>query len=290
MNWLIIADEEYQLILSRLITSYFYGSKIFLSDTKKQSIEKVIYSLDDITHFVYVGEKLFSVSQFLCGYFSGKGIPVYLCSASNLKFIQEFKNCKFYKNIESFEKFIKSDYETIIKEFDERLESFSKSRNVDAEDFYSFIKKGNYSSAKKYLSEGFDINSKDCRGTPILNLSVRDGKMEAVKFLIENGADLNCISSDRGYTPLMDAIFCGFDDLALYLCSKKNCDANVVSKEGQTAIILAVGSEKTKVCAELAKIGADVDFPDSMGMSAYGYATLFKKTEIASVLEKYHKE
>ena len=40
----------------------------------------------------------------------------------------------------------------------------------------------------------------------------------------------------------------------------------------------------------LVENGADPDVPDSMGMSAYGYAQLFKKDEIAAILEKYHKE
>ena len=39
----------------------------------------------------------------------------------------------------------------------------------------------------------------------------------------------------------------------------------------------------------LAKAGADPDIKDQMGMSAYGYASLFKKEEILSILEPYHK-
>ena len=54
--------------------------------------------------------------------------------------------------------------------------------------------------------------------------------------------------------------------------------------------VLAVGADRTKICEILAKNGADPDIKDQMGMSAYGYATLFKKTELVEILKPYHKE
>ena len=45
-----------------------------------------------------------------------------------------------------------------------------------------------------------------------------------------------------------------------------------------------------KSAPKIAKNGADPDIKDQMGMSAYGYATLFKKTEIVEILKPFHKE
>ena len=67
-------------------------------------------------------------------------------------------------------------------------------------------------------------------------------------------------------------------------------DLNTVSKDGQTMLVLAVGADKTEIVKMLAENGANPDIKDGMGMSAYDYAVLFKKTEILSILEKFHKE
>ena len=55
-------------------------------------------------------------------------------------------------------------------------------------------------------------------------------------------------------------------------------------------IVLEVGVEESELCRVVVVNGADVDIPDAMGMSAYAYASLFKKEAILALLEKYHKE
>ena len=87
----------------------------------------------------------------------------------------------------------------------------------------------------------------------------------------------------------MDAVWKGNKEITSLLV-KAGADVNVISKEGQTMIILAVGSENLEICKILCDAGADVDISDQMGMSAYGYASLFKKEKILEILEKSHKE
>ncbi|MBQ5473084.1 MAG: ankyrin repeat domain-containing protein, partial [Treponema sp.] len=70
----------------------------------------------------------------------------------------------------------------------------------------------------------------------------------------------------------------------------KGADVNIINKEGQTMIILSVGADNVEISRMLCEAGADVDIQDQMGMSAYGYASLFKKQALLEVLEKYHKE
>ena len=88
-----------------------------------------------------------------------------------------------------------------------------------------------------------------------LNRIAKEGSFKITKLLIERGAELNTIS-----------------------------------KEGQSNLVLAVGADRTKICEILAQNGADPDIKDQMGMSAYGYATLFKKTEIVEILKPFHKD
>ena len=67
-------------------------------------------------------------------------------------------------------------------------------------------------------------------------------------------------------------------------------DVNTINKDGQTNLILAVGENKPHICSLLVKKGANPDIKDSMGMSAYEYAVLFKNQEIIDILSPFHKE
>lgn len=123
----------------------------------------------------------------------------------------------------------------------------------------------------------------------MLNIACRSDNLDAVKWIVELGADINAVSEDRGYTALMDAVWRGNKEITEYLISQK-AELNTISKEGQTNLVLAVGADKTEIVQLLAENGADPDIADAMGMSAYGYAQLFKKDNILAILEKYHKE
>ena len=65
---------------------------------------------------------------------------------------------------------------------------------------------------------------------------------------------------------------------------------NTISKEGQSNLVLAVGAGRENIVKLLAENGSDCDVKDMMGMSAYNYAVLFKKTRIVDILKPFHKE
>ena len=154
--------------------------------------------------------------------------------------------------------------------------------------FGTYIAKDKTDICNLFISGGIDINSRDENGTPMINIAVRNDNEELVKKFIKLGADINAVSEDRGYTPVMDAVWRGNLELTK-LFIKEGAELNTINKEGQTNLVLAVGANKTKIIEALAKAGADPDIKDQMGMSAYGYASLFKKEEILSILEPYHK-
>ena len=62
------------------------------------------------------------------------------------------------------------------------------------------------------------------------------------------------------------------------------------NNSNQSILVLAVGIGKENICRILAEGGADPDIKDSMGMSAYEYAVLFKNEKIVKVLAPFHKE
>ena len=97
------------------------------------------------------------------------------------------------------------------------------------------------------------------------------------------------ISEDRGYTAVMDAVWRGNEKITRYLI-EKGAELNTINKEGQTNLVLAVGANRENIVKLLAENGADPDVKDMMGMSAYNYATLFKKQKLVDILKPYHKE
>ncbi len=123
----------------------------------------------------------------------------------------------------------------------------------------------------------------------MLNIAARADNLDAVKWLVSCGARLDSISKDRGYTAIMDSVWRGNAEMTRFFI-EQGAELDTISKDGQTMLVLAVGADKTEIVKMLAENGANPDIKDGMGMSAYDYAKLFKKTEILSILEKYHKE
>lgn len=155
--------------------------------------------------------------------------------------------------------------------------------------FATYIAKNKEEVFEQFIAAGIDVNSRDDSGTPMLNVAIRSDNFEFMEKLIQLGADINAVSTDRGYTPVMDAVWRGNEKITDYLI-KKGADLNTISKEGQSNLVLAVGADRINIVKLLAENGSDPDVKDMMGMSAYQYATLFKKEKIVEILKPFHKE
>lgn len=166
---------------------------------------------------------------------------------------------------------------------------FNKGIPFTPDCFAASIAKNKAEICKLFISAGIDINSRDDLGTPMLNVAVRNDNIELTKMLLEYGADINAVSNDRGYTAVMDAVWKGNKDITKLLI-EQGAELNTISKEGQSNLVLAVGANNIAICKILAENGADPDIKDQMGMSAYNYASLFKKVQIQEILKPYHKE
>ncbi|MGL9779745.1 MAG: ankyrin repeat domain-containing protein [Wolbachia sp.] len=68
---------------------------------------------------------------------------------------------------------------------------------------------------EKYLVDKKDVNVKNDKGNTPLHLAVEEGNLEAVKHLIEKGADINAIGQHRR-TPLCIAAKKGFVSNCIY--------------------------------------------------------------------------
>jgi hypothetical protein len=141
--------------------------------------------------------------------------------------------------------------------------------------------------AKQALDGGADINSKLLGRTYLLTM-VRRGKVEGVKFVLKNGADVNGRSS-FGRTPLHEAALYGFLDIAKVLLNA-GADVNATNPRGETPLFYATNglpfgpkhNKKHDQVVELLQAhGADVNFQDRAGDTALD---LTQNKEIAQLL------
>ena len=143
---------------------------------------------------------------------------------------------------------------------------------------------GDTKAVELFLKAGFHPDIRDKYGVPLLCLSARGKHLAVAQILLERGAQLNLQSEDRGYSPLMDAAQAGSADL-VRLFLEKGADPNLKSKDGQTALVVAVGRNDAEVARLLVEGGADADEADKLGLSARKYAALFKNPAILSLFD-----
>ena len=73
----------------------------------------------------------------------------------------------------------------------------------EVDTFCKLIQQGNFEAVKSMIEAGADVNKKSVGKTPLM-YAARHNKAKIAKLLISNGADLT-IKSDRGYTALQFA-------------------------------------------------------------------------------------
>jgi len=89
----------------------------------------------------------------------------------------------------------------------------------------------------------------------VAKASIND--LEAVKALVESGADIDAQGDSYGYTALISACEHNYIDMVGYLLSK-GADPNIRANDGSTAIIRAA-SKTPDVVELLLSAGADID-------------------------------
>lgn len=300
MTFLLISQNDiFSKVITSSITEIEKNAKIHISDFSLSKIRKTIKQFEKLSLILIfkednvniTSEELSTLSS-ITGFAVAKDILVLtnIKELYNLSFLQK-DSIVYLKTKNEFLNYIKQKYESISLNDTKRSSKkklLEKGIPFTPDCFGTYIAKDKTDICNLFISGGIDINSRDENGTPMINIAVRNDNEELVKKFIKLGADINAVSEDRGYTPVMDAVWRGNLELTK-LFIKEGAELNTINKEGQTNLVLAVGANKTKIIEALAKAGADPDIIDQMGMSAYGYASLFKKEEILSILEPYHK-
>ena len=131
--------------------------------------------------------------------------------------------------------------------------------------------------------KGVDAIVRD--GWTTLIYASRYGYTQVVKFLIDNGADLN-IKGKYGWTALMYAAREGHTEV-IKLLIDNGADLNHKNNGGVTALIYAAREGHTEVVKFLVDNGADMNIKTKYGDTALALATQYGNIEIVELLVKH---
>lgn len=307
MNWLVIAPDVKNENLKQV--------EEFLE--KKHGItpfEVFIYEgvpkdelYDDLTHILQTTHCVIVDSNqmkdypdyvYVLGALAGKSIKTFIYSGQQSVKRYETLNSpkpraltKCYSSMESMLRDIEKKFASIVKRDNQKqalLELFTSGIPYNADSFATYIAKEDEERCELFLKAGLMPNARNSDGVPMLCIAARNDSLDRVKWLIKQGADVNLIASDRGYSAVMDAVWRKNYDITKYLI-KKGADLNIISSDGQPLMVLAVGNGDVKIVKLLLENGGNPDVKDAMDMTARQYAKLFKNEEISLLIEEYDK-
>lgn len=305
MNWFIlthneVSKEETQIttFLEKHNTPYHRYENKKKSDelTKCEFDSKVVLELKrilpNITHciifdaFFYEGSPLF---LHILGYFEGKQIPLFVTNLSEKqKKSGLFNFARAFETTSQMLENMKENYGQFIEEEEKQLahkKLFDKGIPFNPDSFSFYIAKNDNEISQLFYQAGMDVNSRDSAGTPMLCIAARNARKEMIEWLLSLGADIDAVSKDRGYSPVMDAVWKSNLEITKLLIDK-GANLNFISRDGQPLLVLATGTGNEKICTLLARNGADATIKDHMGMSALDYAKLFKKENLISLYQE----
>ena len=299
MNWIIIAadnfEDEAKELEAFFLEKNYKPSTFFVTDYTVTSIDSFYVELHKTTHCIFVSDGTIPMNPHLfyaTGFLNGSVIPVFVTGLERTDSEKDMvPNFFFFDNL----KYLISNIEkNLLKYIEEEEQKKAHKKLFDMgipftpDCFSSYIAKDDEEICTLFFEAGMSVNVRDAAGTPMLCIAARSGRKAMIEWLVERGAEINAISKDRGYSPVMDAVWKSSLDI-VDLLIKLGADLNIVSNDGQTALIVATGASNPRICELLVKNGADPNFKDRMGMSSLEYAKLFKKQILIPIYEEYSK-
>lgn len=137
----------------------------------------------------------------------------------------------------------------------------------------------------KYLIEnGEDLNQKDSDGSTALHEATANNSMEIVAFLVKSGSDVNT-KDNEGFTPLHFASINGSVEI-LSLLIEAGSDVNSQNEDGATPLHFSAVNEKEEVVTRLLRAGSNVNLQNQNGEIALHTYALKGSVDMVSLLIK----
>lgn len=176
---------------------------------------------------------------------------------------------------------------------------------------------GNDETLEYLLEAGIPVDETEQRDLSPLIFAAKAGYLNCVKVLVEHGADVNRAEKDRGFTPLLGALYMLHFDVADYLIEQgadpqhsMQDGGNAISivtpigkaegiewlvrhdydlnwqhpESGTTALMLAIRAGSPLAVKALLDHGADPELKDKQGLSARDFARRSTDAQIRSLL------
>ena len=274
-----------------------------VGDTKKQfaaffdsadSNEKDKAAQNKISHILIVSPIAERWLDFLAGFSYGSHLPLLVYGKETIA-VMPVEFASFFRTFTT-EKSLEEYFEAENEAFEnwKSASEIIKAREtllkmgipVTGESLANRAGEGSVMEVSLFLAAGFSPDTRDKAGVPLLNIAARNKNLEIFRLLIASGAQLNLQADDRGTSALLDSVMRKNLDMVKELI-KAGADPDIKSKDGQTALVVAVGAGDENMVDELLRAGADPDIPDSMGVTARKYAALFHKKAITALFDAH---
>jgi ankyrin repeat protein len=149
-----------------------------------------------------------------------------------------------------------------------------------SDSFYQAIRNNDLSTLRTLLKTS-DVSLKDQKETTPLMYAAAFGSLDAMKILVEAGADVNATNA-LAVSPLL---WCAGDLEKVRLLVSKGADVNARSKQGQTPLLIAASHDgASEIVKLLISKGADVSARGFMNTTALLSATYANDMAIVKLL------
>ena len=150
----------------------------------------------------------------------------------------------------------------IVNDFKAKNQTIMKTttafKNQSDTDLFTETKKGDIEAIKVLLENGANVNVRDQNLQTPLFYAARYGKAEIAELLIQNGADVHVKNLYHNQTPLYDASATGYlNVLQVLIHNGANIDA--VDRDGDTPLHIAARMGRSKIIKELLQNGANIN-------------------------------
>ena len=134
---------------------------------------------------------------------------------------------------------------------------------------YACIDHGSLEVLRYLFENGADVNA--CSSVTPLMMAIENGHVSAVTFLTERGADVT-LTDECGYKALHYACINNSSPEVFSCLLEKGADINACLNDGMTPLMIAAEDSLVNVVTFLIKQGANVDLQDNYGKTALHYA------------------